>query len=170
MTTTHAFRQALHIPWSDPEFGEIVGAVVPGAEYMTDWIIAAGTPEAPIDGQQYGRQASGWTVVGWTTLAGKPSTFPPMAHTHAQSEVTGLTAALANKADLSSPTFTGDPKAPTPTAGDNDTSIATTAFVTGAVATAVATREPAIAPGDPTYFWRGDKVWAELSIDCGVMT
>jgi hypothetical protein len=32
-----------------------------------------------------------------------------------------------------SPTFTGDPKAPTPTAGDNDTSIATTAFVATAV-------------------------------------
>lgn len=32
-------------------------------------------------------------------------------------------------APLLSPTFTGDPKAPTPTAGDNDTSIATTAFV-----------------------------------------
>jgi hypothetical protein len=35
-------------------------------------------------------------------------------------------------APLASPTFTGDPKAPTPTAGDNDTSIATTAFVTAA--------------------------------------
>src|SRR5262245_31276919 len=33
-------------------------------------------------------------------------------------------------APLASPTFTGDPKAPTPLAGDNDTSIATTAFVT----------------------------------------
>ncbi|MFK0311299.1 phage tail protein [Pseudomonas sp. NPDC090233] len=30
---------------------------------------------------------------------------------------------------LDSPSFTGDPKAPTPSAGDNDTSIATTAFV-----------------------------------------
>ena len=39
-------------------------------------------------------------------------------------------------APLASPTFTGDPKAPTPTAGDNDTSIATTAFVTAAVAAA----------------------------------
>lgn len=39
-------------------------------------------------------------------------------------------------APIASPTFTGDPKAPTPTAGDNDTSIATTAFVTGAIATA----------------------------------
>jgi ribosomal protein L35AE/L33A len=39
---------------------------------------------------------------------------------------------IAGLATLASPTFTGDPKAPTPTAGDNDTSIATTAFVTTA--------------------------------------
>lgn len=38
------------------------------------------------------------------------------------------------KAPLASPTFTGDPKAPTPSASDNDTSIATTAFVTTAIA------------------------------------
>ncbi|WP_437614461.1 gp53-like domain-containing protein [Erwinia sp. V71] len=37
-------------------------------------------------------------------------------------------------APLASPTFTGDPKAPTPAAGDNDTSIATTAFVVNALA------------------------------------
>ena len=36
---------------------------------------------------------------------------------------------IALKAPLASPVFTGDPKAPTPTAGDNDTSLATTAFV-----------------------------------------
>jgi hypothetical protein len=41
----------------------------------------------------------------------------------------------ANAATLASPTFTGDPKAPTPAAGDNDTSIATTAFVQTAVGT-----------------------------------
>ena len=39
-------------------------------------------------------------------------------------------------APLSSPTFSGDPKAPTPAPGDNDTSIATTAFVTAALAAA----------------------------------
>lgn len=38
------------------------------------------------------------------------------------------------KADLNSPTLTGDPKAPTPAAADNDTSIATTAFVRAAMA------------------------------------
>lgn len=37
------------------------------------------------------------------------------------------------KAPLASPTFTGDPKAPTPAPGDNDTSIATTAFVQNAI-------------------------------------
>jgi hypothetical protein len=47
------------------------------------------------------------------------------------------------KADLASPTFTGDPKAPTPSPGDNDTSIATTAFVKTTVDTAIA----AIPPG-----------------------
>jgi hypothetical protein len=37
-------------------------------------------------------------------------------------------------APIASPVFTGDPQAPTPTAGDSDTSIATTAFVANAVA------------------------------------
>lgn len=54
----------------------------------------------------------------------------------AQSQVTNLTSDLALKATLVSPTFTGNPLAPTPTTGDNDTSIATTAFVTTAVANA----------------------------------
>jgi Chaperone of endosialidase len=40
----------------------------------------------------------------------------------------------AGGAPIASPALTGNPTAPTPTAGDNDTSIATTAFVTGAVA------------------------------------
>ena len=44
---------------------------------------------------------------------------------------------MSGWAFVNSPTFTGDPKAPTPTPGDNDTSIATTAFVTAAVATGV---------------------------------
>lgn len=44
--------------------------------------------------------------------------------------------ALLLKADLASPTLTGTPTAPTPTAGDNSTNIATTAFVTDAISTA----------------------------------
>lgn len=50
----------------------------------------------------------------------------------AQSQVTGLTAALAALAPLASPAFTGSPTAPTQTAGDNSTNLATTAFVANA--------------------------------------
>lgn len=39
------------------------------------------------------------------------------------------TSALADKADLASPTFTGTPQAPSPIAGSDDTSIATTQWV-----------------------------------------
>lgn len=43
-----------------------------------------------------------------------------------------VTSSLALKAPLASPTFTGAPTAPTPTAGDNSTKLATTAYVDAA--------------------------------------
>lgn len=43
--------------------------------------------------------------------------------------VIGKTADLSDYAPLASPAFTGNPTAPTPSVGDSDTSIATTAFV-----------------------------------------
>ncbi len=50
---------------------------------------------------------------------------------------TNVQAAIAEldseKANLASPALTGNPTAPTPSLGDNDTSIATTAFVTAAI-------------------------------------
>jgi len=55
--------------------------------------------------------------------------YAASSHTHAQADVTNLVTDLAAKAPLASPALTGDPTAPTPTAADNDTSIATTAFV-----------------------------------------
>lgn len=48
-------------------------------------------------------------------------------------EFDAIEVALNSKADINSPTFTGDPRAPTPSPGDSDTSIATTAFVDYAV-------------------------------------
>jgi hypothetical protein len=68
---------------------------------------AGGLPEAPTDGNRYTRQNGGWV---------------------------GINGVLA---PLSSPIFTGDPHAPTPPAADNDTSIATTAFVQTAIANSV---------------------------------
>lgn len=62
----------------------------------------------------------------------------------------------ASYASLDSPTFTGDPKAPTPATGDNDTSIATTAFVKAQsyiTSSALASYAPLASPalsGNPT--------------------
>ena len=47
---------------------------------------------------------------------------------------TAINNGLALRAPLLSPTFTGTPAAPTPTAGDNSTKVATTAFVQSAIA------------------------------------
>lgn len=69
----------------------------------------------------------------WTGITGKPSTFPPSAHGHAISEVTGLQGALDARAPLASPALTGTPTAPTAVSGNNTTQIATTAFVQTAV-------------------------------------
>ncbi|MEI7668746.1 MAG: hypothetical protein WCJ33_01530, partial [Pseudomonadota bacterium] len=59
-----------------------------------------------------------------TNLAASATKYPT---------VDAVNTGLALKANLASPTFTGNPLAPTPTVGDNDTSIATTAFVTTAI-------------------------------------
>jgi hypothetical protein len=59
------------------------------------------------------------------------------------------------KANIASPAFTGNPTAPTPAPGDNDTSIATTAFVTAAMATtgaSVGTSPPA-SPAPGKMWW-----------------
>jgi hypothetical protein len=48
------------------------------------------------------------TAVTWTTLTGKPSTFPPSAHTHAVADVTGLQTALDGKQVAGSYVLTTD--------------------------------------------------------------
>lgn len=58
-----------------------------------------------------------------------------------------LDAAIAAKAPLASPTFTGTPKAPTPSASSNDTSVATTAFVQGLVSSKIAESDAMIYKG-----------------------
>lgn len=56
---------------------------------------------------------------------------------------------LSTLAPLASPTFTGDPKAPTPSTADNDTSIATTAYVQANLASYAPLASPALT-GVPT--------------------
>lgn len=53
--------------------------------------------------------------------------------TEIDTEFTAIASAIASKADINSPTFTGTPAGPTASAGTNTTQIATTAFVTAAL-------------------------------------
>lgn len=48
-------------------------------------------------------------------------------------EYTAIASAVASKADINSPTFTGTPAGPTAASGTNTTQLATTAFVTAAL-------------------------------------
>jgi hypothetical protein len=54
--------------------------------------------------------------------------------TEIDDEFNAIASAVSSKADTASPTFTGTPAAPTATLGSNTTQIATTAFVTAAIA------------------------------------
>lgn len=60
-------------------------------------------------------------TVPWTSITGKPTTLAGYGITDA--------------APIASPAFTGTPTAPTPLINDNDSSIATTAFVRSAIST-----------------------------------
>jgi hypothetical protein len=92
------------------------------------------------------------TSADWNTFNGKANA----THTHTQSDVTSLVSDLALKAPLASPVFTGDPTAPTPATADNDTSIATTAFVkaqgyvTSSGVTSVTGTAPVVSSGGTT--------------------
>ena len=97
-----------------------------GSGTRTSWNIALSSPQGPAGGATWG------TISGTLT------------------DQSDLTTALNLKAPLASPTFTGTPAAPTPTAADNSTKVATTAFVkaqgylTSAPVTSVASKTGAV--------------------------
>lgn len=55
--------------------------------------------------------------------------------TEINTEFNNISVAIATKADTASPTFTGTPAAPTASAGNNSTQIATTAYIDAAITT-----------------------------------
>lgn len=96
----------------------------PGAFDDADWTNISEPTEAPLDGETYGRVSGSWTPV--LTVA---------AYDIDKAAIDASLASLTStKANLASPVFTGNPTAPTAAPGDNDSTIATTAFVTAAVA------------------------------------
>jgi hypothetical protein len=95
---------------------------------------------AKINGTSLSGLATG--ILKNTTSTGVPSIAAAgtdyLAPTGNGSSLTGITQSqVSGSAPLASPTFTGTPAAPTATAGTNTTQLATTAFVTGGIATAV---------------------------------
>ena len=101
---------------------------------------AGAPPTGPAGGVLAGNYPSPGFAVDMATqaeldggLAGKSN----VGHGHAQSEITNLVSDLGLKAPLASPALTGNPTAPTPSAADSDTSIATTAMVQAAVSAGV---------------------------------
>ena len=108
-------------------------------KFVTDSVGSAGGGDmlkAAYDSNNDGKvdAADAADSVPWGGVSGKPSAFPPAVHGHVIGDVTNLTDTLAGKAALESPAFTGNPTAPTPTAGNASTSLATTKFVADAIA------------------------------------
>jgi Pectate lyase superfamily protein len=165
------------------------------------WAIVSteGIGEAPADSNNYARRNGVWNNVDvvyqpldadLTALAALTGTnaiyYRSAANTWAAVTVganltfTGgvLAATAASGAPLDSPTFTGNPTAPTPTVGDNDTSIATTAFVNTAMsgkadASALTNYQPldadltalaALTGTNAIYYRSAANTWAAVTI------
>ncbi len=62
--------------------------------------------------------------------------------TEIDTEFNNISVAIATKADLASPGFSGSPTAPTQSTGDSTTKLATTAFVAASITTGIAAAYP----------------------------
>jgi hypothetical protein len=91
-----------------------------------------------------------------TTLVNISDMTAPARTFNAQTSTANMLTYLA-AAPLASPALTGNPTAPTPTAGDNDTTIATTAFVTTAIGSG------GITTNSPTFTGTTDLVNLDVS-------
>lgn len=77
----------------------------------------------------------------------------------------GATVGGTALATLASPAFSGNPTAPTPTFGDNDTSIATTAFVAAAISTfgAAPANTDSLSEGATNLYFTKNRVYSGLT-------
>jgi hypothetical protein len=111
-----------------------------------------------------GSLPTGSNVLVWDPVSNVYTLVPPSATggiSDAPSD--SLTYGRKNHAWVdawASPVLTGNPTAPTPTAGDNDTSIATTAFVRSAVVAGGGVPE---APNDGVQYARQSLAWSPVA-------
>jgi len=85
-------------------------------------------------------------------------TFTPTGGVAATNVQAAIAEVDTEKAPLASPVFTGNPTAPTPAANDNDTSIATTAFVIGQASATLPVMNGSATAGVALTWARGDHV------------
>jgi hypothetical protein len=116
-----------------------------------------GMTDAASDGKLYGRLNAAWAVA--VKLGGDTMTGPLILNADPSNALGAATkqyadAAAASKAPLASPALTGNPTGPTPPRDDNDTSLATTAFVFNQFATAAEFRGNV-----PNKILTTDQVW-----------
>jgi hypothetical protein len=103
-------------------------AFVKAQGYLTT--AAAGAGYQPLDADLTAIAAlSGINVIYYRSAADTWSAVTIGTGLSFSSGTLSSTVSTAGLAPLASPVFTGDPQAPTPATGDNDTSVATTAFV-----------------------------------------
>jgi len=111
-----------------------------------------------------------WDGTTWDKLGETIDLSPYLLQTDAAATYATITN-LNKKANTSSPTLTGTPKAPTAAAGTNTTQIATTAFVQNAIAaysiTLTATN-PALTPSSGICTWTISNTLNNADVLCSV--
>jgi len=120
-TTRALAAEALLAPKASPTFTGVPAA--PTA------VAGTNTTQLATTAYVVGQAATTTPVMDGIAAVGVSTTFARADHVHASD---------TTKAPIASPTFTGVPVAPTAASGTNTTQVATTAFVTGGIATAVA--------------------------------
>jgi hypothetical protein len=90
--------------------------------------------------------AGRWINLGTGLPTAANVSFSPAGNIAASNVQAAIQELDTEKAPLASPALTGNPTAPTASPGDNDTSIATTAFVAAAVSAATAGAAPLASP------------------------
>lgn len=113
------------------------GSATIHSDYSEDFVAVTGSLVTTLSLLHYSPEQSrspSWSNIQWFhAQASLIFDSAPTSGSYNPVYSKGIYSALAVKAPLASPTFTGEPKAPTPTSGDDSTKIATTAFVQAAL-------------------------------------
>jgi hypothetical protein len=137
---------------------QITGKVAKTGDTLTGPLVLPGAPTLDLQAstKKYvddSVAAAGGAGVSAAQVANTPS--GTIQSTDVQAALNELD---TEKAGLASPVFLGDPRAPTPPANDNDTSIATTAFFAGQAGSSVPAMNGAQAVGVSLKFSREDHI------------